>query len=439
MILTVFRPKRVKNGKVRISRSYRGRYRINLGDPLEDVPLNTTDKRIARERLESIVKEKQMEEVGLLSPKAIREAAQAPLEKHLKDFASDLLTVGRDDQYVSDLESRVVRLMGECGWKYFKDVSSDSFQTWRAKQTLAPKTLNEYLASACALLNWMKKHTRVEQNPLINVEKIQTNGEQVRPRRAYTRDEIFRLLEVSGPRKAIYLTALHTGLRRNELKQLEVDDLHLDVEQPFANVRASTTKNKKVAMIALHADVVAELRKLPLIPGTLVFATIPKIDTLKRDLERAGISRIDIKGKRVDFHALRHTLGTNLALAGTAPRVAMEAMRHSDIRLTTKTYTDTAMLPVSDAVVKLPSYILPVECPKDDSQIDSQNLVRQGQSLSVPVQKMELEGDFQIVENQEDRLALSGPVMTSLESEKWSGRQDSNLRPRGPKPRALPS
>ena len=61
----------------------------------------------------------------------------------------------------------------------------------------------------------------------------------------------------------------------------------------------------------------------------------------------------------MDFHALRHTLGTNLALAGTAPRVAMEAMRHSDMRLTTKTYTDTGMLPVSDAVTKLPAFLPP--------------------------------------------------------------------------------
>jgi hypothetical protein len=37
----------------------------------------------------------------------------------------------------------------------------------------------------------------------------------------------------------------------------------------------------------------------------------------------------------------------------------MEAMRHSDIRLTTKTYTDTGLLPVSDAVVKLPSFTRP--------------------------------------------------------------------------------
>ena len=91
--------------------------------------------------------------------------------------------------------------------------------------------------------------------------------------------------------------------------------------------------------------------------GPKVFAHgLPKMETFKRDLRRAGIEFIDAKGRRADFHSLRHTLGTNLALAGTAPRVAMEAMRHSDIRLTTKTYTDTGLLPVSDAVAKLPSF-----------------------------------------------------------------------------------
>ena len=82
-----------------------------------------------------------------------------------------------------------------------------------------------------------------------------------------------------------------------------------------------------------------------------------------------------------DFHSLRHTLGTNLALAGTAPRVAMEAMRHSDIRLTTKTYTDTGLLPVSDAVAKLPSFL---GSPEKDSQDRLTNFVPGGSSLVHP-------------------------------------------------------
>ena len=33
----------------------------------------------------------------------------------------------------------------------------------------------------------------------------------------------------------------------------------------------------------------------------------------------------------------------------------MEIMRHSDMRLTSKTYTDAGLLPVADAVLELPS------------------------------------------------------------------------------------
>ena len=55
-----------------------------------------------------------------------------------------------------------------------------------------------------------------------------------------------------------------------------------------------------------------------------------------------------------------------------------QAMRHSDIRLTTKTYTDTGLLPVSDAVAKLPSFL-------GSPEKDSQTLFREGQALSSPV------------------------------------------------------
>ena len=58
MILTVFRPKRIKNGKVQIARSYRGRYRLDGEKKITDIPLHTTDRRVAQQRIEQIVKEK---------------------------------------------------------------------------------------------------------------------------------------------------------------------------------------------------------------------------------------------------------------------------------------------------------------------------------------------------------------------------------------------
>ena len=120
MILTVFRPKRIKSGKVQIARSYRGRYRLDGEKKITDIPLHTTDKRVAQQRIEQIVKEKQMEAVGLLASHATRAASQTRLEKHLSDYVADLQAVGRDGQYIYELGNRVRRLMRECAWSQIK-------------------------------------------------------------------------------------------------------------------------------------------------------------------------------------------------------------------------------------------------------------------------------------------------------------------------------
>jgi integrase len=427
MIRTLFRPKRLKNGKPHITRSYRGRYRLDGADKITDIPLHTTDKRVAQQRLEQIVQEKQLESVGILPSQAIRKASQTPLEKHLCDYLADLQAVGRGGQYIYELKNRIRRLMHECLWAQIKDISSDSFLAWRTKQTLAPKTVNEYLISISSLLNWMEKHERIERNPLRHIQKVQSNGKQTRPRRAFTREEFRRLLAVSQARRPVYLTAVFTGLRRSELAALEWDDVHLNATQPFLNVRASTTKNHKQAVIGLHEDVVTELRKLQVkrhsSANGLVFAALmPNMETFKADLKEAKIEFINAKNQRADFHSLRHTLATNLALAGTAPRVAMEIMRHCDMRLTSKTYTDAGLLPITDAVAKLPSFTDLA----NDSQIDSQNSIRTSQTLSMPVEKITNRDGLEITNNKGLMSLLSTSVTTSQERKEWCAIQGCN-------------
>jgi integrase len=153
---------------------------------------------------------------------------------------------------------------------------------------------------------------------LRHVQKVQNNGEQPCPRRAFTREEFQRLLTVSQSRKPVYLTAVFTDLRRSELAALEWNDVHLEAAQPFLNVRASTTKNHKQAVIGLHEDVVTELRKLQAkrhsSANGLVFATpMPNMETFKANLKKANIEFINVKNQRADFYSLRHTLATNLA------------------------------------------------------------------------------------------------------------------------------
>ena len=423
MICLVYRRKRIVHGKPVLARLYRGRYRLDNDSKITDVALKTADKRVAQERLKQIVTEKQMEETGIIPTSPIRTAAQSALQEHLTLYLADLRALNRDDQYVYELKNRIGRLMKECAWKRLRDITPESFQTWRARQSLSPKTLNEYLGSISSLLNWMEKHGRIARNPLEHVQKVQARGVQVRPRRAFTDDEMQRLLDVAKVRKVVYLAAVHTGLRRGELAALELPDLRLDVDKPFINVRASTTKNHQQAIIALHPELVAELRthitNLPARETRVFFAVMPTMEQFKADLTAAGIPFLNASGYRADFHSLRHTLSTNLARAGTAPRVAMEIMRHSDIRLTAKTYTDAGLLPVADAVLKLPYLAKP-------KGTGTQNLVPVGPDQSKPVSALSFPPLPQAAGNEE---ASHKKVETVTASHELAGVRGTGFEP----------
>ena len=107
MICTVFRPKRTKNGHAEIARLYRGRYRLEGDMKITDVPLHTTDKRVAQQKLEEIVKNRQLESAGLLPPEAQRIAQQTPLLDHLKDYLADLSAMGRDPEYIYIVDKQI--------------------------------------------------------------------------------------------------------------------------------------------------------------------------------------------------------------------------------------------------------------------------------------------------------------------------------------------
>tara|TARA_Y100000589_G_scaffold133739_1_gene127756 strand:- start:811 stop:2157 length:1347 start_codon:yes stop_codon:yes gene_type:complete len=370
MIQFVYLPNRKKVVKFKRSKeNYRGRYKLDGQKKPTDISLYTTDKRVAEQKLEKIVQEAQQEQAGIIAPKEMRDAAGTPVAEHLANFVADLKTKGRAKKHYSLTQSRGERLIDECSWQHLKDITSHSFLSWRAKQKkLSAKSLNEYLIAINSMLNWLQKHNCILANPLANVEKVSTVGKETFKRRALTDDEVKRLLEVSEARRPIYLTALLTGLRRKEINSLVCADFSLYTDKPTISLRAENAKNDKAAVFQLRADLASELRKI--IPANAKPTSkpwkMPRSEAVKRDLIRAGIELEDARGRRVDFHALRHTLGTNLARAGVAPRVAMEIMRHSDMRLTMKIYTDEGMLPTAPAFAGLPQYMDMLELDKSE-------------------------------------------------------------------------
>lgn len=389
MISYVYRPRRRQGGKLEISRIYRARFRLAGERAVTDISLHTSDKLAAERKLVEFVAEREREKAGIIAPRLQRDSAQKAILLHLEDFLSDLATLGRCRIYQKQVSLRIRRIVTEQGWRYPGEFTIDGFVSWRSRQTeLGPKTLNEYLNSLQVFLNWMERHGRIASNPLRNATKVDTRGKG-QCRRAFTDEELRKVLQVAGNRRALYVTAAYTGLRAGELRQLVWNDVQLDATPARLKIRASTAKNRRDAIIALHPNVVAELRKLRTStavsrPNGPVFpASNRTAPHMRKHLLKAGVEPMDDNGRKLDFHALRNTFATKLARNGVSQRTAQELLRHSDPRLTANIYTDATQLPSFDSVAGLPWHDQSEDLLLEkDTQIDSQNSDSDVQSRS---------------------------------------------------------
>src|SRR5205823_2545623 len=72
------------------------------------------------------------------------------------------------------------------------------------------------------------------------------------------------------------------------------------------------------------------LRERPAaMPATPVLRSVPDLKTLVKDWARAGVAFADDKGRRLDYHALRHTFQTNLDKTGCSRATKKRLMRHA--------------------------------------------------------------------------------------------------------------
>ena len=382
MICFIFQPKR-RGAKARL---WSARIRLDSWPVAKDFPLGVRDKQVAQQKLSYLVRDLEREASGLVPPASQRNAVLKPLSEHVAAFLLDLKGQGRAIRTVKSYRNLLSILCDRCAWSTIRDVTPQSFTLWRSRSVLKPKSLNDFLGVAVNLFNWMERRGLVQVNPLRHVEKV-SNDNAGRYRRALSADEVKRLLAAAPSSRAwVYLVILYTGLRRHELNQLTWGHFHFDAPTPYIELPGTITKNRKSDSQPLREEVVQALlqnRPSDSMPYEWVFlGKVPSPTKLRQDLAAAGIPAKDERGRCVDVHALRTTFGTMLSVAGVSPRVAMELMRHSDIKLTMRIYTDAAQLPLAADVKRLPSFSVPENCAHINTQIHSQTGVVSGLGVS---------------------------------------------------------
>lgn len=359
MICFIFRPS--QGGEK--SRLWSARIRLDEWLKPKTYPLHVTDKRVAEHKLRELVSELERETHGVGIPKPTRESWKIPLTAHHEAFIKSCTSAKLAPQTIEKYQNVLPKLFGRCGWITIRDVTSDSFTKWRDTCDLKPKTVNDMLGCMRTFLLWMKRQNMILVDPLAQVEKVHNPGVGSF-RRSLSQEEIGRLLQKSPPHRAlVYLTMIYTGLRRAEVSGLKWGDFDFTCEPARLRVPYSISKNRKESFHILRPELSLAIkgsRPANAPDSAFVFPSqVPRIHTFKKDLEAAGIPFEDIRGRRIDLHALRKTYGTLLAASGVSPRVAMQLMRHSDMKLTMSVYTDAEQLPIAEETARLPSFNLP--------------------------------------------------------------------------------
>jgi integrase len=281
-----------------------------------------------------------------------------PLHRHLLAYLRHLQGKGTTGKHSRLTLARAIRVLREAKVLAWADLTAEKVRTvlqsrrTNASKSMSTTTANHHARAIKMLARWMHKSGRAGSDVLLSLSMFKAlPGEQSRcERRALTPDEARTLLETThgaaqhhgmtgAERSLLYRLAIETGLRASELASLTRSSFDLRSQSPMVRLPAGDTKNRRAAEIELRGATAALLAEhvTAKLPGAKAF-NLPDIThmahMLRADLEAAGIAYIDDAGRKVDFHALRHTRGVWLAQHHDAkPAEIRELMRVSSMAL----------------------------------------------------------------------------------------------------------
>ncbi|MHC4423389.1 MAG: tyrosine-type recombinase/integrase, partial [Planctomycetota bacterium] len=287
------------------------------------------------------------------------------LTEHIQDFHNALLAKRVTEKHASTVATRVNKIVADCKFVGFGDVTSQSVNQFISDlldKGYEEQTACFYVKAFNQFCRWMKAQRYIGEVPEIRSVKVPHKQQ-----RAFEFDEFDRLLKAArnGPerfgmsgyqRYLVYMVAIETGLRRNELAAITRSSI--DFKNNTIFVSGQHTKNSEDALQHISVQLAALLQDhtKDMMPNVKLFNLHDKAaKMIQADCRVAGIEVESNKGK-LKFHSLRHTCGSFLTAKGVHPRVVQQIMRHKDINLTMSRYTHTLKGQVAAAVGRLPNF-----------------------------------------------------------------------------------
>lgn len=271
---------------------------------------------------------------------AIKEGKQPEIKKIANHTFNELA-----ERYIAWMEGRhrsadskkyriniIASHFGNIPLRHINTFAVEQYQTNLINKNLKPATVNKHISIIKAMIKKAVDWSMVESEVLKRVRTVKPLTENNKRLRYLSKEECQNLINAcQGNTKPIVITALNTGMRKEEILSLKWDNV--DLKHGF--ILLDRTKNGDRREIPINETLRATLQGLTRrLDIPYVFydpATGKRYKNVKRSFKtackRAGIT--DFK-----FHDLRHTFASHLVMAGVDITTVKELLGHKTLTMT---------------------------------------------------------------------------------------------------------
>ncbi len=286
------------------------------------------------------------------------------LDRWLSDCVKGTVRESTFERYGYVVRPHIKPTLGQIKLKSLTPAHVRGFYREKLDAGLAPATIHKMHVVLHKALNQAVVDGLLPRNVTGGLKIPRMDREEINP---LTAEEADRLIEAArGDRlKALYVIAIHTGLRQGELLALKWQDL--DLEAGTLRVRRTLTyaggrhslaepKTKKSrrtvrltagAVAALHTHLQCQMGEMEHLgslyrPGGLVFSNEIGGIINPSNLRNRSFARLLKRAElptNTRFHDLRHTCATLLLSENVNPKIVSEMLGHASIAITLDTYS----------------------------------------------------------------------------------------------------
>jgi integrase len=352
-------PKKRGNSEGSITRRkdgrYMGRYTVNTANGPKQKAVYGKTRAEAWEKLVKAIAE---QDNGLVFDDGTLTTGRY-MASWLANSAKDSVKSVTFESYERLVRVHIVPALGRIKLKALTPLHIRHLYREKLDAGLSPRTVRYVHAVLQRALTAAVNDGLILRNPCVAVDPPQVRRKEIRP---LNRDEVRTLFEAAASNRleALYIVAVHCGLRQGELLGLKWEDVDLEVRRlqirrTLSNGEFTPPKTAKSRRsVGLTSTAVEALKRhserqaqemvradIHYQDQGLVFASLVGTPLSRRNLTRSFKALLKRAGlpHTVRFHDLRHTCATLLLSQNTHPKFVQELLGHATVAVTLDTYS----------------------------------------------------------------------------------------------------